>query len=131
MKTAHRAASSRRYQGRSAFFAFLPDSAKHKGDVLSYETKEQDMFEDKFRNSVDTPTAPSERCFAIVPDDANDVDHGTKAIFIGVGGDVSLVSVRGEQPVLFRNIPSGSILDVRVRAVKASGTTATDIVGLA
>ncbi|MXO88435.1 hypothetical protein GRI32_06745 [Altererythrobacter aestuarii] len=89
------------------------------------------MFKDTFRNSVDSPMAPAERCFPITPDDNVDIDFATKALYVGTGGDVTLVPVRGENPVTFRNLPSGAILDVRVRAVKATDTTAADIVGLA
>jgi len=89
------------------------------------------MFNDPFRQSVDSPLAPAESCFAIVPSDSEDLPRATKAIYIGGGGDLTLIPVRGDAAVTFRNLASGSILDVRVRAVQVSGTTATDLVGLA
>jgi len=89
------------------------------------------MFEDPFRHSVDSPMTPAETCFPITPDDASELSRATKAIYVGEGGDVRLISVRGTDPVTFRNLPAGFILDVRVRAVLASGTTAREIVGLA
>ena len=54
----------------------------------------------------------------------------TKAIFVGQGGDVRLLPLRGTTPVTFFNLASGSVLDVRARAVLAAGTTALDMVGL-
>jgi len=75
--------------------------------------------------------SPAEGCFAIVPDDTADLPQATKAIYIGLSGDVALVPVRGSSAVFFRNVPAGTILDVRVRAIKATGTSAGDIVGLA
>ncbi|MGB3166557.1 MAG: hypothetical protein WBA68_07275 [Alteraurantiacibacter sp.] len=89
------------------------------------------MFDDPFAHTNDSPIAPSEDCFAITPDDAADLPRATKAIYVGEGGDVTLVPVRGEDAVTFRNLPAGAILDVRVRAVRAIGTTASAIVGLA
>ena len=89
------------------------------------------MFKDAFAHSVDSPMAPAETCFEIVPDDVAELERATKALFVGEGGDVTLVSLNGEAPVTFANLASGSILDVRVRAVKATGTTATGLVGLA
>lgn len=89
------------------------------------------MIDDPFRQSADSPVAPSEFCFDVTPDDANDLPRATKALFIGESGDVTLLAVRGELPVTFRNLPAGSVLDVRVRAVMATGTTASAIVGLA
>lgn len=89
------------------------------------------MTKDEFDNFSASPIAPAENCFSITPDNTADLALATKALFIGTGGDVVLVPVRGSQPVTFRNVPSGSILDVRVRAVKSTGTTAEHIVGLA
>lgn len=89
------------------------------------------MTKDPFQNSVDSPMAPAEYCFAIAPDDSVDLPHATKALYIGEAGDVVLVAVRGTNPVTFANLAAGTILDVRARAVRASGTTAGNIVGLA
>lgn len=89
------------------------------------------MVHDPFRNAADSVTAPAENCFAIVPDDVADLPSATKAIYIGTGGDVTLRPVAGDTDVVFRNLADGSVLDVRVRAVRAAGTTADDIVGLA
>lgn len=89
------------------------------------------MIEDPYRHSIDSPMTPAENCFAVVPSDTTDLAIATKAIYIGEAGDVTLVSVRGRNPVTFRNLPAGSILDVRVKAIRATGTTAGEIVGLA
>ena len=86
---------------------------------------------DAYKNTADSSIAPAEYCFAITPSDESDLGRATKAIYVGTGGDVALVSVRGESVVVFSNVASGSILDVRVRAVRAAGTTASGIVGLA
>ena len=88
------------------------------------------MLNDPFRNSSDSPSAPAEYCFDVVPDDGADLPRATKALFIGEAGDVTLVSVRGDAEVTFRNLSAGTILDVRARAVRVSGTTAGAIVGL-
>jgi hypothetical protein len=90
------------------------------------------MFIDPFRHSADSPLAPAEACFPIEPSDTEDLPRATKALYIGTSGDVALVPVRGgDAEVIFRNLAAGSILDVRVRAVRATGTTAADLVGLA
>lgn len=75
--------------------------------------------------------APAAACFAVAPSDTLDLSQVTKAIYVGTSGDVVLVPVLGADPVTFRNVPAGAILDVRVRAIRATGTTAADIVGLA
>lgn len=84
-----------------------------------------------FENLADGPMAPALVCFAINPDDSGDLPTVTKALFVGEAGDVVLRSAGSTEDVLFRNLPSGYVLDVRVRAVRASGTTASALVGLA
>lgn len=84
-----------------------------------------------FRNYADSPTAPALLCFDITPDDTQALVHLTKAIYIGEGGDLVLRSPLAEADVTFRNLPAGYILDVRAVAVRASGTTASSIIGLA
>jgi hypothetical protein len=89
------------------------------------------MIHDPFENAADSPIAPAERCFAIAPDDNLELPMATKALYVGTGGDVTVRPVRGGEDVAFRNVPDGTILDIRVIAVRAAGTTAADIVGLA
>lgn len=89
------------------------------------------MFIDPFVHTSNNPTSPAETCFPIVPNDTADIQMATKALYVGRGGNLTIISVRNEVPVLFANIASGSVLDVRVRRVLATGTTAGDIVGLA
>lgn len=54
-----------------------------------------------------------------------------RALYVGTGGDVVIVTGRGEQ-VTFRGVPSGSLLPVMAATVKstANGTTASNIVGI-
>lgn len=86
---------------------------------------------DTFENSTDSLISPAQFCFAIAPNDTGDLDRVTKAIYVGQAGDVTLRALDNDNDVTFRNVASGAILDVRVRAVRATGTTAADIVGLA
>lgn len=89
------------------------------------------MAIDPFASTVDSPTAPASYCFAVVPHDLNDVPRVTKALYVGQGGDIALRSVDGDSDVNFVDVPAGMVLDVRVIAVRATGTTAGNIVGLA
>jgi len=89
------------------------------------------MINDPFSHSVASTISPAESCIAITPDDTLLLPVATKAIYVGEGGDVVLVAVGDDLPVTFRNVGSGAILDVRAKAIKATGTTAADMVGLA
>ena len=73
--------------------------------------------------------APARRVEAITPDDTGFLRVPTRALFVGTGGNLKLQSLEGGEVVL-KNVPSGCTLDVQVAAIRATGTTATDIVGL-
>lgn len=88
------------------------------------------MINDPFKNTSDSPMAPAESCFSVTPDDTTELSICPKAIYIGTGGDITLIPLRGTVETTFRNLPDGSILDVRPRVVLQSGTTAADIIGL-
>lgn len=89
------------------------------------------MINDPFASAVDSPIAPAQRCFAIAPSDQSELPQVTKAIYIGTAGDITLRMVDASADVTFANVPAGMILDLRVRAIKATGTTAGNLVGLA
>lgn len=86
---------------------------------------------DKFESSSDSLIAPASVCFAIIPSDSLELPQVTKAIYVGTGGQVTLAPVDNTAPVTFVNVPSGAILDVRTSKILATGTDASDLVGLA
>ncbi|KLI64630.1 spike base protein, RCAP_Rcc01079 family [Aurantiacibacter marinus] len=88
------------------------------------------MTIDPFALSGNSLTAPAAQAFAIIPDDATSLDVATKAIFVGTGGDLAVRLVDNDEDLTFRNLGSGTILDIRVTDVRSSGTTATDLIGL-
>lgn len=87
------------------------------------------MPQDPF-SSTDSVTSPSREWFDIVPSDNADLSFIPKAIYVGTGGDLIVSSSRTNSEVVFRNVPSGSILDIRPAAIRDTGTTASDLVGL-
>lgn len=50
-------------------------------------------------------------------------------LFVGVGGDVVVTPEYGGSDVTFKNVPTGSYLWIRTSKVKATSTTATNIIG--
>ena len=89
------------------------------------------MANDIFARNSDSPSGPARRCFAVSPHDSDLLPVLTKAIYVGTGGDIVLRAAEDDADATFRSVPAGAILDVRVCAIRATGTTASDIVGLA
>ena len=86
---------------------------------------------DRFENQTDSLSLPARITFAITPHATSEVDPLPKAIFVGTGGNITLRAADSTTDVLLKNVSSGQILDIRARFIRVSGTTATDIVGLA
>lgn len=87
------------------------------------------MF-DKFQNATKTIDSVAESGFDITPNDAEDLPKATRSVYVGTGGDLTCTLVNDDSPVTFYNVVGGSILPFRLKAVKATGTTAADIRGL-
>lgn len=74
--------------------------------------------------------APAQGYAAVTPHDTDPLPTaGSRGLYVGVGGDISLVSPQGDT-VLFKAVPTGVVLPVAASIVRATGTTATNIVAL-
>lgn len=89
------------------------------------------MAIDDFGNHAPTVSGPSRRPFTVTPHDTNELSFIPKALYVGTGGTVILRGIDGSQDVTFKNVGNGQVLDVRAQYVRATGTTATDIVAMA
>lgn len=75
---------------------------------------------------------PSQYPFAVTPSDtAFILTNGKlcKGFYVGTAGNVAVERADGTA-VVFANVPAGSVLPVMTRRIKATGTTASDIVAL-
>jgi len=71
---------------------------------------------------------PLENAFAITPNDSADLSYTTRAIYVGGSGNVKATLVGGDT-VTFSSVPVG-VLWIRATKVFATGTTATNLLGL-
>ena len=88
---------------------------------------------DQFEHYADSVAAPSRRVAALAPSDTADLPDTPKGLYVGTGGDIALIpaDAAADAPaVVFRNLPSGSLLPVRSRHVLATGTIAADMLAL-
>jgi len=73
---------------------------------------------------------PATHVFSITPSDSSELSVVTRALYVGNTGDVSVMLVQGTIAV-FARVPTGQVLSIRARKVFATGTTATNLVGMA
>lgn len=85
-------------------------------------------MQDPFETHADAAFAPSRAPYAIVPSDTQELVLVPKGIFVGTGGDVVLRGVDGAADVVYRNLPDASYVAVRALYVRATGTTATNLI---
>lgn len=84
---------------------------------------------DDFENHTAALISPAMDGLEVTPDDATDVTHVTRAIYVGGTGSIRVTLLSGVV-VTFNNVPSGSLLPLRVSRIHATGTSATSLVGL-
>ncbi|MBN8848141.1 MULTISPECIES: hypothetical protein [unclassified Sphingomonas] len=82
-------------------------------------------------DSSDMIIASSRAPYAVTPSDATPLPVVPKALYVGTAGNIVLRGVGGAADVTFKNVAAGQVLDVRASYVRATGTTAADIVALA
>jgi hypothetical protein len=83
---------------------------------------------DSFSGHIDAPALPARAPFAITPHDTNALVNVPKRLYVGTGGNVTLRGVDAASDVVYKNVGSGVYLNVRAAFVRATGTTASDIV---
>lgn len=87
---------------------------------------------DLFATHSSSLDSPAQKAFAITPDDNNDLPITTRALYTGKGGTLVCILADDSAEVTFTALPAGQVLPIRVRRVRATGTTAAmDLLGLA
>ncbi len=84
---------------------------------------------DTFADHAVGLTAPATRPETITPNDSADLSHTTRALYVGQTGNVRVQMVSGDI-VTLANMQGGILYPIRASRVFATGTTASDLVGL-
>jgi len=77
--------------------------------------------------------SPARSAEELTPDNVTNLDVVTRALYVGGGGDISVAMDGGPDPilpVLFLAVPTGTILPIRIKRLRATDTTATSIIAL-
>jgi hypothetical protein len=89
----------------------------------------KDVKMDDFKNFADSAAGPSRKPFLIVPHDVNPLPDIPKRLFVGSGGDIILRGVDGTADVPYKNLGDGVYVYVSPQYIRATGTTAANIIG--
>jgi len=81
-------------------------------------------------NSVDSVSAPATAALPVVPHDVNELTIIPKALYVGVGGDIVMRGKADGGDQTWKSVPIGAILPFRARYIRATGTTATNILAI-
>lgn len=85
---------------------------------------------DQFSNAADHVSAPATRAVSVTPHDTDALADIPKALFVGTGGNLTLRGAGGGSDTVWKNVASGTIVPLRAEYVRATGTTAADILAL-
>lgn len=85
-------------------------------------------YNDPFATHADEVGASARAPFAIQPHDGDALLRVPKGIYVGTGGDVTLRGVDADTDVTYRNLPDASYIAVRASHVRATGTTAANLI---
>jgi hypothetical protein len=88
------------------------------------------MSDDRFETLASGLSAPAAASAAIVPSDTAPLPSIPRAIYVGTGGDLVMRGKLDDADLTWRNVPSGALLPFRAGWVRASGTSAADLVAL-
>lgn len=83
---------------------------------------------DPFTRGSDAVSSPSRAPYPVTPDDSLALPVIPKGLYVGLGGDVTLRGIGGNEDVTYRNLPDASYIAVRASHVRATGTTASALV---
>lgn len=80
---------------------------------------------ERFASHAPSLTGPASAGFAVLPNDNLDLAEITRALYVGIGGDLVVTMASGRP-----SVSDGSILPLRISRVHATGTSAESILGL-
>ena len=83
----------------------------------------------KDNHNANPVQGPGRHHFAITPNDTTEETNAFRGLYVGVGGDVVILSVGGEV-VTYKGVPTGFVIPIQGARVNATNTTATNMVGI-
>lgn len=81
---------------------------------------------DPFLGCSSDPLGPAVHAAAVTPSDTNELPNYSKRLWVGGVGNLTLITVGGET-VTYPSVPAGTYIEARAKQVKATGTSAINI----
>ena len=72
---------------------------------------------------------PASSAASVTPADS-DMDAVTCGVFVGTGGNLSVIFARDSAAVTLNNVVGGTVYPFRLKQIRDTGTTASNIVAL-
>lgn len=86
---------------------------------------------DKFYKHYTQLDDPFDGGFAIAKNDATVLDQPTRGIYVGTAGDLHVMMASSANTELtFTGLLAGTVYNIRVKKVYATGSTANNLIGL-
>ena len=68
---------------------------------------------------------------AVTPSDTTNISIAVRYLYVGTAGDINVIPYDGSSSVIIKNINAGTFLDLSVKRVSNTDTTASNIVAFA
>ena len=85
---------------------------------------------DSHATTAEGISAPANDAAAVTPHNSNELGYVTRGVYVGGEGDLEVVMAGNGATVVFSAVPSGTLLPIRCKIIKADNTTATLILAL-
>ena len=73
---------------------------------------------------------PAFNAEVVTPHNSTDLAYVSRGLYVGFGGDISVQMEGTGTAIVFKAVPTGALLPIRISRVNATATTATDMVSL-
>jgi hypothetical protein len=84
---------------------------------------------DTFADLQPSINAPARKAFAVTTHNTNELAVLPREVYVGGAGDLTVILADDTVAVTYYSVPAGTTLSIRPKIIKATGTTATNIVG--
>ena len=73
---------------------------------------------------------PGSNAEVVTPNDTTTLVWMSRALYVGVGGDVSVQMAGTGTAIVFKNVQTGAVLPIRIQRVNSTAMTATNMVSI-